>query len=163
MIGNDVIDLIAAAKESNWQRRGFLQKIFVAHEQEMIQASSEPERMVWILWSMKEAAYKIYNRATGVRAFIPHLLQCHINDDTCGFVVCNNKVYYTNTAITNEEMIHTVAVSKEDDLVRIQEISMLNILRDELGMPYKYGTSSNIKIPVSVSHHGRFEKVVYIN
>ena len=36
MIGNDVVDLELAKKESNWQRRGFLSKIFTKNEQRLI-------------------------------------------------------------------------------------------------------------------------------
>ena len=33
MIGNDIIDLDVAKTESNWKRKGFLDKIFTANEQ----------------------------------------------------------------------------------------------------------------------------------
>ena len=36
MIGNDIIDLSAAKLESNWQRRGFLEKQFTKNEQRQI-------------------------------------------------------------------------------------------------------------------------------
>ena len=36
MIGNDIIDLAFARKESNWQRPGFLNKIFTPDEQWLI-------------------------------------------------------------------------------------------------------------------------------
>jgi phosphopantetheinyl transferase (holo-ACP synthase) len=71
MIGNDIVDLALARKESNWQRKGFLDKIFTKKEQLQIVTAQNPETMVWNLWSRKEAVYKIYNRETGIRAFIP--------------------------------------------------------------------------------------------
>ena len=33
MIGNDIIDLALAKKENNWQRKGFLDKLFTPKEQ----------------------------------------------------------------------------------------------------------------------------------
>ena len=36
MIGNDIIDLSLAETESNWQRKGFLEKQFTAKEQAII-------------------------------------------------------------------------------------------------------------------------------
>jgi hypothetical protein len=33
MIGNDVVDLALAQKESNWKRKGFLNKLFTSVEQ----------------------------------------------------------------------------------------------------------------------------------
>ena len=76
MIGNDVIDLFLAAKQSNWKRHGFVNKIFTTHEQSLILKAQNQEEMVWILWSKKEAAYKIYNRQTLVRAYMPLQLKC---------------------------------------------------------------------------------------
>ena len=34
MIGNDIVDLDLARKESNWKRKGFLDKIFSLQEQQ---------------------------------------------------------------------------------------------------------------------------------
>ncbi|MFT4791790.1 MAG: phosphopantetheinyl transferase (holo-ACP synthase), partial [Arcticibacterium sp.] len=58
MIGNDVVDLKVAALESNWMRLGFLDKVFSEEEQEVILNSENKSQMVWLFWSMKEAAYK---------------------------------------------------------------------------------------------------------
>ena len=56
MIGNDIIDLSLAKIESNWQRKGFLEKQFTAKEQQLILEAPNSFVMVWRLWSMKEAA-----------------------------------------------------------------------------------------------------------
>ena len=47
MIGNDVVDLALAKIESNWQRKGFLNKIFTENEKILIQKSKNQELMVW--------------------------------------------------------------------------------------------------------------------
>lgn len=62
MIGNDIIDLQLASRQSNWRRKGFLEKVFTSSEREIIKASEEKEECVWLLWSMKEAAYKAHQR-----------------------------------------------------------------------------------------------------
>jgi phosphopantetheinyl transferase (holo-ACP synthase) len=49
MIGNDVIDILQSRKESNWQRRGFIEKIYTLDEQFLITNAADPETMVWIL------------------------------------------------------------------------------------------------------------------
>ena len=81
MIGNDIVDLALAKKESNWQRNRFLDKIFTKNEQQIILNDANPEIMVWNLWSRKEAAYKIYNRETGIRGFFPLQLECFYEND----------------------------------------------------------------------------------
>ncbi|WP_080053849.1 4'-phosphopantetheinyl transferase family protein [Spirosoma aerolatum] len=78
MIGNDIVDLTQARKESNWQRKGFFQKLFTAHEQYLINTADDPERMVWLLWSMKESAYKANFRQTSLRRFAPQKISCQL-------------------------------------------------------------------------------------
>ncbi|GAB4009091.1 4'-phosphopantetheinyl transferase superfamily protein [Spirosoma migulaei] len=103
MIGNDIVDLAQAKRESNWQRSGFLNKLFTACEQQLIHTADDPERMVWLLWSMKESAYKIGMRETGKRVFAPLKLTCHINllsETTAEGVVFQEKAYQTKSSIT---------------------------------------------------------------
>ena len=64
MIGNDIVDLALAKKESNWKRNRFLDKIFTQKEQLLIANAINPEIMIWNLWTRKEAAYKIVKAAS---------------------------------------------------------------------------------------------------
>lgn len=166
MIGNDVIDLIQSRQESNWQRKGFTKKLFTPAEQMLIAQNSEPEIIIWLLWSMKEAAYKIYNRQTKIREFIPQKLTCtllSITDDySTGQVKCGETIYHTKTTITPDSL-HTIAVSFLDHLKQVIEIEKKNIIKDENGIPYFSNSFSDKLQDVSISHHGRFEKVVTIN
>ena len=164
MIGNDVIDLLQSRQESNWQRKGFVEKLFTTEEQLLIKQDSDPEIMIWLFWSMKEAAYKIYNRQTKRREYIPKKLICKIisNNNSCikGQVSCEKNVYHTKTTISND-CINTIAVSSFNDLNKVIEIEKTEILKDQYGIPYLNNLSYGIK-DVSISHHGRFEKIVTI-
>jgi phosphopantetheinyl transferase (holo-ACP synthase) len=164
MIGNDVVDILQSRQESNWRRKGFLEKLFTAQEQLFIMCSLNHEIMVWVLWSMKEAAYKIYNRQTKRRAYIPKRLICKIisnsNSYITGEVTCGENVYYTKTYILNDA-IHTIAVSSFNDLNSVIEIERTGILKDEHGIPYLSKSPYKSK-NVSISNHGRFEKIVAI-
>jgi len=165
MIGNDIVDIIQSRHESNWQRKGFIQKLFTANEQLMISNALDPEISVWLFWSMKEAAYKIYNRQTRQREYIPKKLICSVlsQDNNCmiGKVNCAQNVYYTKT-IFLKESIHTIAVNSLDDLENVIEIENKDIIKDNNGIPYLCNFLSNTFQDVSISHHGRFEKVVTI-
>ena len=164
MIGNDVVDITQSRKESNWQRIGFITKIFTADEQLLIENAVNPEIMVWLLWSMKEAAYKIYNRQTKIRAFIPKKLECSIlwqnSNESMGQVSCFGTFYQTKTSLF-QDFIHTIAVSSLHDLNHIIEIENKNITKDRHGIPHLF--IGVIYQDVSVSHHGRFEEVVTLN
>lgn len=161
MVGNDVIDLAATRKESNWQRKGFLEKLFTFEEHELIRNHESPETMVWILWSMKEAAYKVYNRQTKVRGFIPQQLLCSIsiscNSIIKGIVMCN-KVIYTTQTVLEGDLIHTIATANNNDIGKTQEVNSIKIVKDTLGIPYQL--IENKLLPISISHHGRFYKIV---
>lgn len=163
MIGNDIIDLALAKKESNWKRKGFLGKIFTAEEQLLISGSANPEVAVWNLWSRKEAAYKIYNRQTGVRAFMPKKLECfdtEINDGIIyGRVVCCNEVYFTRTMIT-PDYIETHAVTDIADFDKIKSIGPAAGIVKTNGIPNYFDPGNKIWKPISKSHHGRFERII---
>ena len=163
MIGNDIIDLALARKESNWQRNGFLNKIFTLKEQLLILKSNNPELTVWNLWSRKEAAYKIYNRQTQIRAYIPLQLECFDTELKDGFiygeVICNHYIYYTKTSITSD-YIETVAVFNPTDFDKIKTLKTSNKVIKINGVPSYFDIKSNIWKPVSKSHHGRFESVI---
>lgn len=165
MIGNDVIDILQSRKESNWQRRGFIQKIFTPQEQLLIVDAPDPEIMVWMLWSMKEAAYKIYNRQTKIRAYIPQKLVCSMTSANhniiTGNVNCSGNVYFTKTTRFTDH-IHTIAVSSVDHLNTIIEIERKFIIKDKNGIPYFNSSLQKNTQDVSISHHGRFQKVVTI-
>jgi phosphopantetheinyl transferase (holo-ACP synthase) len=166
MIGNDVVDLLQSRKDSNWQRKGYIEKIFNPEEQLYISNASDPEIMVWALWSMKEAAYKVYNRKTKVREYIPKKLNCFIESQNeiliTGKVICSENTFHTRTILSND-FIHTVAVSFFDDLNNVIEIENKAIDKDKNGIPFLAGGLQNIAQDVSISHHGRFEKVVTLS
>lgn len=158
MIGNDIVDLALARKESNWRRPGYLEKIFTIEEQFLISNAENPEIMVWNLWSRKEAAYKIYNRQTGIRAYIPTQLACVYDNENSGSVQCHGNTYYTKTEITKEK-IHTVAVTQQCDFSEIKMEKPLVKIYKKKGIPF-INDSRNVAKPISISHHGRFNAYV---
>lgn len=166
MIGNDVIDIQQSRHESNWQRKGFIQKLFTIEEQLLITHNPEPEIMVWTLWSMKEAAYKVYNRQTKIREYIPKKLICKIlsqhHNTVFGKVICCKNTYFTKTTLS-KVIIHSVATHNLHDLSNVIEIERKEIYKDDNGIPHLLNISVNKFQDVSISHHGRFEKVVTIN
>lgn len=154
MIGNDIVDLVQAAIDSNWKRKGYLDKIFNNEEQFMISSGICPTLMVWLLWSMKESAYKIYSRETKLREFAPLKLKCNnliIHDDKAtGNVFYEDEVYYTESFF-DKNYVHTIASTKQEELEKV-EIK----ITDQAPPDYK------ITNPNSVSHHGAYLALVYL-
>lgn len=162
MIGNDIVDLALARKESHWKRPGYLDKIFTPYEKQLIQKDENPEIMVWNLWSRKEAAYKIYNRETGIRAFIPLQLVCFYENNSSGWVVCRGKIYHTKTTILNDE-IHTIAVLQKKYFDKICLINSKKNIQKINGIPFLVEHQNHVLRPVSISHHGRYSACVIIS
>lgn len=161
MIGNDIVDLALAEKESNWKRKGFIDKIFTIQEQSLIKSSVNQENIIWDLWSRKEAAYKIYNRQTGIRKYNPIQFECFDLNLEIGKVVFENQVFYTKTEISSE-YIYTIAVADIENFDNIQTLHTTINIQKQNGIPF-YKDIYQIINPISKTHHGRFERIISIH
>jgi len=156
MIGNDVIDLDLAKVESNWQRKGFLDKIFTPNEQNLILSSEKPTIMVWTLWSRKEAVYKIIRQEKGIRGFYP--LRIENSNYELGLVSFEVGLFYVKTSI-EDDCLHSVALQNQffNQIIEISTSTQI-LKKDEIPFIIK----NEKQIHISKSHHGRFEKMVRI-
>jgi len=165
MIGNDIVDLALARKESNWKRNGFLDKIFTKNEQLLILNAKNPDVIVWNLWSRKEAAYKIYNRQTNIRGYFPLQLECFdleiIDGIIFGKVIVKDFVYYTKTVVSTE-FINTIAVESIKDFTSITTLENRKKIQKNNGIPNYNEIENSGSSPISISHHGRFEQIITI-
>lgn len=136
MIGNDIVDLAQARCESNWQRKGFLSKLFTDHEQELIRTARDSDAMVWTLWSMKESAYKLVVRETGRRFFAPQQFVCQLNTSlsatTQGSV--SYQRFYTTTSSITDQYVTSVAFAADT----IQPGSPVIIQFDQADYQHQY-------------------------
>jgi phosphopantetheinyl transferase (holo-ACP synthase) len=175
MIGNDVIDRVQSRLESNWKRKGWLDKLFTASEQRDITQAADPELWVWLLWSMKEAAYKVYNRTTGLAAFMPLQLRCSnitfSEGKVTGTVCVKEEGYYTQSLVTTD-FIHTISGPQNNlgqatvclehrEKVTRRQSQKHYFFKDAAGMPYLAERASGRVHTVSYSHHGRFEAIAF--
>lgn len=180
MIGNDLVDLRQAASDSNWQRKGYLSKIFTSAEQQLISGAPEPAVMVWLIWTMKEAAYKIVSRKTGLRSYNPLSLACGIlftdQLQASGQVKYGDDVFEVKSKISTE-LIHSAAVSKQEDFdgLHLHFLSykrtyledfnrssvVYRLVKTPSGLPEMIHTVTGNRHAASVSHHGRFLAVTY--
>lgn len=180
MVGNDIVDLKQAAKDSNWRRNGYLNKICTPLERELILTDDDPSAMLWLIWSMKEASYKVINRMTGIRSFCPGLYACSdlafngsqatasINFDSCSIF---------NRAELQEDRVHSSAVLKKEELEYLQTYHLTNsrdymdefnkafpeylLTKNTAGLPFITHLSTLRTYYASVSHHGRYAAIVY--
>lgn len=185
MIGNDIIDLGLAKKESNWQRRGYLDKLFTSEEQELITASNDPFQTVWLLWSMKESAWKAQQQKEKKRLYAPKKYRCSLFNKSRGQVLTDSEVYFTISEV-NAHSIHTIATSAPDIRTNFQYFEVqrsfwdsistevrsallmamasemevpadsLELRKDKDQFPQIYLNEELLATAVSLSHHGDF-------
>ena len=157
MIGNDIIDLDLAAEESNWKRRGYLEKIYNQRERRFIEEAENGFEAVWLLWSMKESAYKIVNRRTSIRKFDPQSYEAILTfvkpAVARGFVYYQKQQFSTRSKFS-PQIIDTVAVEQDYLLDFISDILDQEIVK--IGsLPF-----DKLLNPISKSQHGRFKRAV---
>jgi phosphopantetheinyl transferase (holo-ACP synthase) len=158
VIGNDIVDLALARKESNWNRKGYLDKIATASEQLLIQKSTNQEYAFWNIWSRKEAVYKIILQKGGKRGYYPIKIECLDLNLENGLVQFENQIFYTKTSIINES-VYSIAVKNSTDFNKIRTIENDNSLFKVDGIPF-ISLNNEVK-NVSKTHHGKFERIVY--
>jgi phosphopantetheinyl transferase (holo-ACP synthase) len=181
-IGNDIVDLKLAETESNWRRKGFLEKQFTHIEQDEILNSEHPFLKVWLFWSMKEAAYKCYTQRVEKRFFAPKKFECSLFSKEEGLVVYEDTKFYTTT-VCNTFYIHTIAkVAKEEQTffsgvgssktiqtdLKIKLAAITEILSEEIkkrktgvGAPLFYHQQKLLTKSCSISHHGNYGAFVF--
>lgn len=185
MVGNDIIDIRLAKSQSNWKRSRYLDKLFTQEEQHYIANASNPTTTVWTLWSMKEAAYKLYTQLNPSRFYMPKAFVCDLKSQ--------NKVHYqvfqcfVKTKVTSEYILSEARLDNchmnstviefqaqaaqshsqllHEKLIHIlsndrdYDGTLLKLEKDSYGIPkVKYGQE---EINVSLSHHGRFGTLAY--
>jgi phosphopantetheinyl transferase (holo-ACP synthase) len=182
-LGNDIVDLKLAETESNWQRKGFLEKQFTQKEQEEILNSEYPFLKVWLFWSMKEAGYKCYTQRVEKRFFAPRKFECTLFSKKEGLVVYEDTKFYTTTSC-NTFYIHTIAKVAQEErtffsgigssktiqlALKIKLAAKTGILSEEIekrktsvGAPLFYHKQKLLTKSCSISHHGNYGAFVFI-
>lgn len=176
MIGNDIIDLLLAKTQSNWQRPGFLDKQFTSKEIELIRKSEIPFLFVWRLWSMKEAVYKVVVQQEQKRFFAPKKFVCEILSETQGSVSFQHQTFQTQTHIT-DKYIYTstgksdgecigMKISQEKIVEEIERqtgflATELEVKKTTLGIPNLFYRGQQVSTSFTKTHHGDFQAIAY--
>jgi phosphopantetheinyl transferase (holo-ACP synthase) len=176
MIGNDIVDLNLAKKQSNWQRKGFLEKQFSLFEIKEILNSENPFLKVWLFWSMKEAAYKCYVQEYQKRFFSPKKFSCKIISNSEGIVQVKNNIYNISYLQSNN-YIYSIAIKQNAFKMvsksffihkNLTSTKIINnkiltyfpektqLQKNDLGIPYLYYNNKKLPVSISKTHHGNY-------
>jgi len=173
VIGNDIVDLRLAAKASNIFRRGYLQKICSSKEVKYIETADESYLAFWRIWTMKESAYKAFQRLHKFEPiFNPFAFDCDPQDSKHGNVLFQGESVST-LSIFNEFYMYSEVFSPDCQQRffgstsaflmylknRLSLKEMPHFEKSKLGVPYLYTTQRNFN--VSKTHHGHFQVFQY--
>lgn len=180
MVGNDIVDLIEANKTSNWQHPRFLSKLFTPLEQDLINNSDSSFVMIWRLWSMKEAAYKLFTQNNSGRFFNPKGFECS-TENTFGTVKFKNFKCFVESKVTSNFIISEAktkqkkfkskVVNLSGNSPKLQSRELKQSLFEHMGNTIRRNaklqlTYTRFGVPllevedklhhISLTHHGRF-------
>ena len=176
MIGNDIIDLKIARTERKSDNSRFMDKVFTDDEKSLILNAHDPELHLWILWSMKEAAYKAHQRIHDLpRKLNPKSYECkYSHQEISGEVKIGSSEYNIDVLITSEyihsttsrgELLQMAFTNRQASTFNLlaEFLSRNSINKDEIelfkdlnGIPSIHLKNSSKKLPFSLSHHGNF-------
>jgi phosphopantetheinyl transferase len=141
VIGNDIVDLRQARRESNWQRPRYLSKLFSEQEREWIARSRIPDMLVWMFWSSKEAVYKQWVAGQEQRVFIPKKIVVKSwrkteKENYHSQLIIGDLAYAVQSKVT-EKYIHSWTVPEPASTIRkqvfaIQALSSSSAVREKL-------------------------------
>ncbi len=181
MVGNDVVDLADAEVRNNPVHPRFDQRVFNALERRVLQRRA-PDRLRWILWAAKEAAYKLRKQSDPSTLFSPWRFEVSLDDTLRGTVEHEGERLRVEVTVVGD-LVHAVATlsGSESEIVTGVESSghpnasrsvrtlTVRKLAQRLGLPESglrvlstgrvprlEVVGLNRRMDLSLSHHGRY-------
>ena len=173
MIGNDVIDL-AFQKQlfRQFKNSRLNQKIFSAQELAII--DKEDNFTLLRRWTMKEAAYKAYQRLYQLNPYFnPASIHTVIKDQKLGFAIIDGHQFKLKTD-QNDDYIYTyldyqnkkasLRYDSKDDLIKklsdYFSVQSISIRKDSLNIPSIIINGKSK--PISLTHHGSYQLAMFL-
>ncbi len=183
MIGNDVVDLADRSVAERPRHPRFDERVFAPAERAALARSGAPERLRWMLWAAKEAAYKVAKKLDAEAVWSPRHFVVELGENLAGCVRHRDReipvrvelgagfVHALATDGTWEagERRANVAASDEDDasaavraLARRDLAVWLGANEEELAIERRGRIPALLRggvataLDLSLSHHGRF-------
>ena len=112
MIGNDIVDLTDAESNPKGVHPRFDARVFASSELELISSSGAPDRLRWMLWAAKEAAYKALKKIAPNTIFSPRRFVVKLNETLRGNVTCDEKTLAVQVW-EEVDSVHAIATTEE--------------------------------------------------
>jgi phosphopantetheinyl transferase (holo-ACP synthase) len=118
MVGNDIVDLTDPEARTGGLHPDFDRRVFACAERETLRSSGAPNRLRWMLWAAKEAAYKVVKKLDPRVVFSPSRFMVRLDETLCGDVTHDGR--RVSVALQGEsEWVHAIATDDESTRPRI--------------------------------------------
>lgn len=121
MVGNDIVDL-SYFDAPSFQHVGYLERVCTAEEVRLLRRCSDTCKYLAVLWTAKEAAYKLVSRNSTVGHFVPRQFVSHSLNPSLfpegEIVISIAGLEVKVRAKLTERWVHSVATSPEVQAVR---------------------------------------------
>ncbi len=114
MLGNDVVDLRDPETCAVPRHPRFDRRVFSAEERRRIARSGAPERLRWILWAAKEAAYKVARKLDPRTVFSPSRFVVRVDETLRGEVGLPGGASIPVLIREDSECVHAIACDSPD-------------------------------------------------
>lgn len=187
--GNDIIDLNDKDSFEPDENPRFLKRVFTQNELVAISNSENPKVTLWLLWAIKESAYKAIKRKYLQAQFIPKEFLVNLEKEQVFWQekVClyygierekNYLASYCLSAMDPKLKIHhwcersdlNTSLSPSQavrNLAKIKLSLLWNIAQEEIQIDYFLppriiNKKTQQTLPISMSHHGQFVSVLFV-
>jgi hypothetical protein len=121
-VGNDIVDLNAPGNAGKSRDSRFLDRVFTEGERQRIAGASSPDRLLWMLWAAKEAAYKALSRGSLAVCSIPRRYPVFLDDAEpvaegmpCTGRVATPKGELALVVVATAQWVHALAAEARPD------------------------------------------------
>ncbi len=163
-IGNDIIDWQIAKTQHQKLRNRCLEKLFSVEEINYILSIENPLKAFWHLWSVKESAYKAWQRICRQKPiFNPLSFRCCVVSPKLASVssknfncrvettFCNQYIYSQCQSKTNKFKIFSSKKEAFEFINQWQNKDWI-IHKNKYNIPILIHKAKNLQQPISISH-----------
>ncbi|MFP8879118.1 MAG: 4'-phosphopantetheinyl transferase superfamily protein [Myxococcota bacterium] len=183
MLGNDIVDLADPESSCGGQHPRFDRRVFSRCERAALSQSPDPTRARWVLWAVKESAFKGLRRARPDTVFSPVRFVVDLDSQLRGSVTYRD-TRYSATVEMDRDCVHAIVSDDSapagtlwgsrritDDSIASQQVRALALDRiaDRLGIdrsdlsidrvgriPHLVHRGERTMATLSLSHHGSY-------
>ena len=112
MIGNDVVDLAHPGVKAGARHVRFDARVFCRAERAALGASGAPDRLRWMLWAAKEAAYKLLVKIDPATVWSPRKFLVELDANLAGYALHEGRKL---TVLLEEDGAHVHAIASDTE------------------------------------------------